>query len=317
MLVLTSLLPDTARTIITRNRSPDIPFEQSINPYRGCEHGCVYCYARPSHAYLDLSPGQDFETHVFFKPKAREHLIEELARPGYRVKTIALGTNTDAYQLVERDLEITRSLLTLLLECRHPVSIVTKGSLIERDLDLLAELARLRLVHVLVSFTTLDDDLKRRMEPRTASPRRRLAMIRALADCGVPTGVLLAPIIPALNDHELEDMLARAADAGASWAGYVLLKLPHELKSLFTEWLNEHYPERAEHVLSLIRQMRGGRLNDPRFGYRQRGTGPFAELLEARFLKARKLNGLDRDPEPLDHTRFTPPSVNRDQLSLW
>jgi DNA repair photolyase len=312
----TTLHVDTARSVIARNRSPDLPFDQSLNPYRGCEHGCIYCYARATHAYLDLSPGQDFETQIFYKPNARELLHAELAATGYTVSPLALGTNTDPYQPVERDLEVTRGILELMLELKHPVTIVTKGALILRDLDLLAELARERLVAVNVSLTTLDHDLKRRMEPRTAGPERRLGMIAALSRAGVPTGVLTAPIIPALNDHELERMLAAAAEHGATSAGYVLLRLPHEVEALFLEWLNAHYPDRAEHVQSLLRQMRGGSLNDARFHSRQHGHGPFAALLKARFERARRQHGLDRRTT-LCTTLFRPPPEPRRQLDLW
>jgi DNA repair photolyase len=311
----TTLHIDTARSIIARNRSPDLPFEQSINPYRGCEHGCIYCYARATHSYLDLSPGQDFETQLFYKPNARELLRAELAARGYVAKPIALGTNTDPYQPVERELRVTRGILELLLEVRHPLTIVTKGSLILRDLDLLAELARHRLAAVNVSLTTLDHDLKRRMEPRTAGPEQRLHMIRALTDAGVPTGVLVAPIIPALNDHEVERMLEAAAQHGAIGAGYVLLRLPHEVEALFIEWLRAHFPDRAEHVLSLIRQMRDGALNDPAFGSRQRGSGPFAQLIKARFARARRAYGLTGD-FALDTSLFRPPREPTTQLDL-
>jgi DNA repair photolyase len=311
----TTLHIDTARSIIARNRSPDLPFRQSINPYRGCEHGCIYCYARATHSYLDLSPGQDFETQLFYKPDAQQLLRTELAAPGYVASPIALGANTDPYQPVERELRVTRGILELLLAQKHPVTIVTKGSLILRDLDLLAELARHRLVAVNVSVTTLDHDLKRRMEPRTAGPEQRLRMIRALTDAGVPTGVLAAPIIPALNDHELERILEAAARHGAIAAGYVLLRLPHEVKTLFEEWLRAHYPDRAEHVLSLIRQMRNGALYDATFHSRQRGSGPFAGLLQARFARAQRANGLNREFE-LDVAQFTPPRKPSPQLDL-
>jgi len=312
----TTLHIDTARSVITRNRSPDLPFNQSINPYRGCEHGCIYCYARATHSYLDLSPGQDFETQIFYKPNACELLRAELAAPGYTVNPIALGTNTDPYQAVERGLRVTRGILELLLEAKHPVTIVTKGSLILRDLDLLAELARDGLVAVNVSLTTLDHDLKRRLEPRTAGPEQRLHMIRALTDAGVPTGVLVAPIIPALNDHELERMLEAAAAHGAMSAGYVLLRLPHEVEALFVEWLRAHYPDRAEHVLSLIRQMRGGVLDDPAFGSRQRGRGPFAQLLKARFERAKRSYDLDGDFR-LNTSLFSSAREPEPQLDLW
>ena len=270
----TELHIDRARSIIARNDSPDIGFSQSINPYRGCEHGCIYCYARPSHSYLDLSPGRDFETQIFYKPNAVELLRAELAKPEYVVSPIAFGTNTDPYQPVERNLRLMRGILELLLELRHPLTIVTKGGLILRDLDLLAELAADGLAAVHVSLTTLDDELKRRMEPRTAGPKQRLHMVRELAAHGVPTGVLLAPIIPGLNDHELEQMLEQAAGAGATSAGYVLLRLPHEVKALFEEWLREHYPDRAEHVLSLVRQMHGGALYDSALSWSPTRLGP-------------------------------------------
>jgi DNA repair photolyase len=306
---------DSARTIIARNRSPDIPFSQSINPYRGCEHGCIYCYARPTHSYLDLSPGRDFETEIFYKPNAVELLRAELARPGYEVSPIAFGANTDPYQPIERQLEVTRALLELLLEHRHPVTIVTKGSLILRDLDLLAAFAELDLIAVSVSVTTLDDELKRRMEPRTAGPKQRLAMIKALAAAGVPTGVMAAPMIPALNDHELERILEAAAECGAGSAGYVLLRLPHEVEPLFVEWLRAHYPDRAPHVLSLLKQLHGGAVYDSSFGSRQRGSGPFAALLAARFEKARRRYGLTRETV-LATDKFVPPRALAPQLDL-
>lgn len=311
----TTLHVDNARTIIARNDSPDIPFRQSINPYRGCEHGCIYCYARATHAYLDLSPGLDFETRLFYKPNAIELLRAELAAPRYEVSPIALGTNTDPYQPIELKLNVTRRILTLMLELEHPVTIVTKGALILRDIELLAALASKNLVAVNVSLTTLDNELKRRMEPRTAGPQQRLRMIRQLSDAGIPTGVLAAPIIPALNDHELEQLLMQAARHGATSAGYVLLRLPHEVEDLFVEWLNGHYPDRAGHVLSLVRQLRGGTLNDGGFHSRQRGRGPLAALLEARFKKAQRQWRLDREIV-LRTDLFRPPRAARPQLDL-
>jgi DNA repair photolyase len=311
----TTLHVDSARTIIARNRSPDIGFDQSINPYRGCEHGCIYCYARPTHSYLDLSPGRDFETEIFYKPNAVELLRAELARPGYEPSPIAFGTNTDPYQPVERELRVMRGLLELLLQVKHPLTIVTKGALILRDLDLLRAFAEQELVAVHVSVTTLDDELKRRMEPRTAGPKQRLAMIRQLAAAGVPTGVMAAPVIPALNDHELEGILEAAAANGATGAGYVLLRLPHEVAPLFVEWLHAHYPDRAEHVLSLMRQLRGGALYDSEFGSRQRGFGPFAALLAARFRKASRRLGLER-AVTLRTDTFSAPRPSRAQLEL-
>ena len=306
--VATEVRAEAARTVIARNDSPDIPFAQSINPYRGCEHGCVYCYARPSHAYVDLSPGLDFETRLFYKADAAWLLRAELARPGYRCMPIMLGANTDPYQPVEKRLRVTREILEVLLQLRHPLTVITKGALVLRDLDLLQEFASLNLVRVTVSLTTLDPELKRTLEPRAASPQARLRVIRALADAGVPVGVLTAPMIPAVNDAELEALLAAAAGAGATRAGYVLLRLPHEVKDLFRAWLEQHLPLRAAHVMSLIRQARDGRDNDPRFGQRMRGSGPWATMLRARFELARKRLGLsgERDPD-LDTTSFCPP----------
>jgi len=311
----TTLHIDRARTIIARNASPDIPFDRSINPYRGCEHGCIYCYARATHSYLDLSPGRDFETEIFYKPNAVELLRAELASPSYDVSPIAFGTNTDPYQPVERQLTLTRGLLELLLAHKHPVTIVTKGALILRDLDLLRAFAEQDLVAVHVSVTTLDDELKRRMEPRTAGPKQRLAMIRELSAAGIPTGVMAAPVIPALNEHELESILEAAAENGAGSAGYVLLRLPHEVEPLFVEWLHGHYPDRAEHVLSLLRQLRGGALYDSQFGSRQRGFGPLAALLKARFQKARRRYGLEREVT-LRRDKFLAPRPSRPQLEL-
>jgi DNA repair photolyase len=314
----TELRPEQSRSVISRNDSPDIPFRQSINPYRGCEHGCVYCYARPAHAYVDLSPGLDFETKIFFKLQAPELLRRELTQPGYRCQPIALGANTDAYQPAERELRITRGLLEVLAEFRHPFSIVTKSALIERDLDILAPLAAEHLVQVMVSVTTLDDELKRRMEPRTAAPARRLATIGRLAAAGIPVAVLVAPVIPALNDHELENILEAAAQAGARQAGYVLLRLPHEVGPLFEGWLADHYPLRASHVLNQVREMRGGALNDPSFGSRMKGKGPLAQLLRQRFDRACREFGLNAGDVPaLDTTRFRVPARAGAQMSLW
>lgn len=304
----TVLRIDTARTVISRNSSPDVPFSASINPYRGCEHGCSYCFARPTHAYLGLSPGLDFETQLAWKPDAAQCLREELSAPGYRPAPIALGVNTDAYQPVERRLRLTRALLEVLCETQHPVSIVTKGALIERDIDLLAELARDNLVQVMFSITTLDAELARRMEPRAAGPARRLAAMRTLHEAGIPVGVLCAPVIPALNDHELEAILAEARAAGAQSAGYVLLRLPLEVADIFQDWLAHHYPGRSTHVMSLLRQMRDGRAYDAAFGRRMRGSGPLAEVLSQRFrLLCTRLN-LHRSPRELDCTRFRAPA---------
>jgi len=309
----TTITIERARSIIARNDSPDIPFDQSINPYRGCEHGCVYCYARPSHAYLELSPGLDFETKLFAKTNAAELLKLELAKPGHRVSPISLGANTDCYQPAERKLGITRQILEVLSQCSHPLTIVTKSALVERDLDILAPMAQRNLVKVFVSIGTLDRVLARKLEPRAASPQRRLDTLRALSQAGVPCGVMVAALIPALNDKTLEHVLEEASKAGALEAAYVILRLPNELKDIFKEWLATHYPERAEHVMSIIRQMRGGRENDPRFHERMRGMGNYAELISKRFAIACKRFGLNghgggrRTPE-LDCTRFVPPS---------
>jgi DNA repair photolyase len=303
----TTVTPERTRTLITRNDSPDVPFEQSVNPYKGCEHGCVYCFARTTHAYLGLSPGLDFESRIFSKPDAPERLRRELRRPGYRVQPLALGANTDAYQPVERRLALTRRILEVLAEHEHPVSIVTKSELVLRDLDLLAPLAKRCLVSVLVSVTTLEASLARRMEPRAPTPRRRLAVIERLDRAGVPVGVLASPMIPGLNDSELEAILEACADAGARSANYILVRLPGEVKGLFSEWLEAEYPDRAARVLGLVRQTRDGRLYDPRYGSRMRGVGPYAELLERRFSVACARLGLAHRPAPLDTTRFRVP----------
>ena len=322
----TTVTEERARSIIARNDSPDIPFEQSINPYRGCEHGCIYCYARPSHAYLELSPGLDFESRLFAKTNAVEVLRAELAKPGYRCSPIAFGANTDCYQPLERRYRLTRGAIELLSECRHPLTLVTKSALVERDLDLLAPMARDNLAKVFVSITTLERVLARRMEPRAASPQRRLDTLRALAAAGVPCGVMVAPVIPALNDSAIEEVLEAARDAGASMAGYQMLRLPNELKILFREWLAAHYPQRAEHVMSIVRQVRGGRDNDPRFGHRMTGGGNYAELAARRFAIACKRLGLNGDERgqrarrELDCTRFRPPpppSEKHVQLALF
>lgn len=314
----TEVAVDAARSILSHNDSPDIPYDRSINAYRGCEHGCIYCYARPSHAYLGLSPGLDFESRLFVKPQAAQLLRKELSRPGYRCAPIALGSNTDPYQPIEREYRVTRQILEVLLECRHPVTIVTKSALIERDLDLLLALAAQKLVHVALSITTLDHTLARKMEPRATAPQRRLETIAALAAAGIPTAVMTAPIIPALNDSAMESILEAARDAGACSAGYVLLRLPHELAELFEQWLRLHVPLKAEHVMSLIRQSRGGKPYDTAFGSRMTGQGPFADMIAQRFRLAVKRLGLEQWP-PLDTSRFTPPAPRKDtpQLSLF
>lgn len=314
---------DASRTVLTFNQSPDVPFDRSVNPYRGCEHGCIYCYARPTHAYLGLSPGLDFETRLFCKPDAAKQLERELAAPGYRPRTLVLGANTDPYQPIERRHEITRSVLQVLRDCRHPVVITTKAPLVLRDLDLLVPMAERRLAAVLVSITTLDPALARRMEPRAAAPQRRLQVIQALAEARVPVGVLVSPLIPGLTDPDLERILELAAQAGASRAGTILIRLPLEVAGLFEDWLRAHYPERAERVLSLIRQCRVGRLNDPDFGSRMRGSGPIAELLAQRFRLAARRVRLDPGLEhpggtwDLDSAQFRPPRPPGTQLSLF
>ena len=313
----TTVRPEPARTIISRNRSPDIRFDQSINPYRGCEHGCIYCYARPSHAYLNLSPGLDFETRLFYKKDAAQLLERELAAPSYKCSPITIGANTDPYQPIEREHRVTRSIIEVLARCRHPFSIITKSAMIERDIDLLALMAQDRLVHALVSVTTLSNDLKRTLEPRTASPAARLRTIRRLSEAGVPVSVMVAPVIPVLTDFEMEQILAASAEAGAKFAGYVLLRLPNELKDLFREWLQHNEPLKAKHVMSRLQAMRNGRDNDPRWGHRQRGEGEYAELLQKRFAAACVRFGLNRG-ERFTHNRdlFSAPGVAPKQLAL-
>jgi DNA repair photolyase len=314
----TTLAVDATRTIIARNDSPDIGFDRSINPYRGCEHGCIYCYARPSHAYLGLSPGLDFETRIFYKPNAAALLRDELRKKGYVCRPIALGSNTDPYQPAERKLGVTRSILEVLREFHHSVTIVTKGALIQRDIDILSDMAREKLAVVTVSVTTLDRDLARTMEPRAATPERRIETIAALSKAGIPTGVLSAPMIPALNDREMEAILGRAREAGASVAGYTLLRLPLELKALFKEWLETHEPQKAAHVLSLVAQCHGGKIYDSAWSKRMVGGGPYAEMLAARFDRAcRKLGYSPRSTHMLDTSRFHPPAQKGDQLALF
>ena len=313
----TTVTAEVTRTIFARNDSPDVPFDRSINPYKGCEHGCVYCFARPTHAYLGLSAGLDFETKIVSKPQAAQRLAEELRKPGYQCEVVALGANTDPYQPIERELRITRSILEVMAEYRHPVSIVTKSNLVLRDLDILAPMAAQRLACVLVSITSLDRALARRLEPRAPTPRRRLDAVRILSEAGVPTGVLTAPMIPGLNDAELEKLLEAAAGAGAGSAGYVLLRLPFEVKELFAQWLETHYPLKAAHVLSLVRETHGGKLYDAQFGSRMRGSGPYADLLEQRFDKACARLRLGPRLVPLDTTLFRVPPRAGDQLTLF
>ncbi|MDA8050601.1 MAG: PA0069 family radical SAM protein [Rhodospirillales bacterium] len=303
----TTLIRDQSCSAIAWNESPDIGFDRAVNPYRGCEHGCIYCYARPSHAYLGLSPGLDFETKIVFKPDLAYLLEREIRRPGYQVRPIALGSNTDPYQPVERRLLLTRAVLDLLDRTGHPLAIVTKSAGVVRDLEILARMAARNLARVHVSLTTLDAGLARRMEPRASAPARRLQAMAELARAGVPVGVMAAPMIPGLNDAELEKILEAAARNGARHAAFVLIRLPHELKEMFGEWLEQHVPGRARHVLGLVRQAREGRLNDPSFHGRMRGSGPYAELLAARFARAARSLGLAERPAELDCGQFIPP----------
>ena len=313
----TTVTADTTRTIIARNTSPDVPFDRSINPYRGCEHGCVYCFARPTHAFLGLSPGLDFESRLFYKPDAAALLEKELRKPSYKCDVMAMGTNTDPYQPIERDLKLTRRILEVLAAHNHPVGIVTKSSLIARDIDILAPMAEKKLAQVCLSVTTLDRDLSRRMEPRAPTPQRRLDTIRALNDAGIPCGVMAAPMIPVLTDPELESILAAAKDAGAHMAGYVLLRLPLEIKDLFREWLDAHAPLKADHVMNAVKTAGGGQIYDPTFGVRQRGTGVYADLLLQRFEKACRRLGLIERGYRLDRTLFRPPPRAGDQMGLF
>ena len=312
----TTLSVDRARSIISYNDSPDVGFDRSINPYRGCEHGCIYCFARPTHALLGLSPGLDFETKLFYKPDAAALLAEELRHPNYRPATVAIGTNTDPYQPVERERRLTRQLLEVLAEFRHPFGIVTKSALVTRDLDIIGPMAARGLASVTITVTTLDGGLTQRLEPRAAHPKRRLAAIKELQTAGVPVSVLFAPVIPALNDWELERVLEAAASAGADGAGYVLLRLPLEIKQLFSEWLETHVPDKANRVLSLIRQTRGGALYDSTFGQRMRGSGPVAQLLEQRFKTRCRRLGINRRSRALSAGQFRAPPVAGDQLKL-
>ena len=317
----TRLLVDSAKSIISRNDSPDIGFDQSLNPYRGCEHGCIYCYARPTHAWLGLSPGLDFETQIFHKPDAPRLLREELSHPDYVCSTIVLGTATDAYQPFERKERLTRALLEVMLETRHPVSVVTKSSLIVRDIDLWAELARHNLAHVGISLTTLDGLLARQLEPRASAPQARLAAMRKLSEAGIPVSAFASPLIPALNDHELEKLLGAARAHGAESAGYTLLRLPHEVAGLFREWLDWHAPEKAARIMSVLYDLRGGRANDANFGSRMKGLGHFADLIRQRFDLACRRLGLAREWPQLDTAAFRPPPAakraDERQMSLF
>jgi DNA repair photolyase len=314
----TEVTEERARSVISRNDSPDIDFTQAINPYRGCEHGCVYCFARPSHSYLGLSPGLDFETRLRAKGNLAEVLRSELAKPGYVVSPINIGSNTDPYQPVEKRWRLTRAALEVLAECRHPCTIVTKNALVERDLDLLVPMARAHLVQVFISINALDNHLAAKLEPRASAPHRRMQAVRTLSAAGVPVGVLVAPIIPALNDRDMEAVIAQAAAAGARSAGYTTLRLPHELKALFREWLALHAPQRAEHVMSLVQQMNGGRDYDSDFATRMHGHGVFADLLRRRFDVACRKHGLTRARElQLDTAHFVPPRPVTPQGDLF
>jgi DNA repair photolyase len=313
----TEVIVEKARTIITRNDSPDLSFDRSINPYRGCEHGCSYCFARPTHAFQGLSPGLDFETKIFVKSNAPELLEKELRAPGYEPRTIALGANTDPYQPLERRFRLTRSILEVLNRAKHPVGIVTKSALVTRDIDILSQMADRQLAKVAVSITTLDPKLSRRMEPRAASPAKRLDTVRRLAEAGIPVTVLVAPIIPAINEHEIEDILKESYAAGAREAGYVLLRLPHELKDLMRDWLIEHYPDKLRHVFSLLQESRGGKDYDSRWGLRQRGVGPFAWMVGRRFEAATERFGFNQRRLKLRTDLFEPPVKGSGQLALF
>jgi DNA repair photolyase len=305
----TTVTREFAKTILTRNDSPDIPFDVSLNPYRGCEHGCVYCYARPTHSFLGLSPGLDFESRLIAKVNAPQLLRRELGKASYVPLPIAIGVNTDAYQPIERELRITREVIEILADCRHPFALITKSSLIERDLDLLADLGRTGLVRVAVSITTLDHELSRKLEPRAASPTRRLRTVRTLADAGIPVSVSVSPMIPFVNDHEMESILEASAKAGATNAHFIVLRLPWELNAVFQSWLQAHFPDRAARVMNRIRDMRGGRDYDSQFGKRMRGEGIWSELYQQRFARVARRLALNRDRRPLDVTQFRAPAA--------
>lgn len=313
----THVRQEQARSILTRNSSPDIGFDRSINPFRGCEHGCIYCYARPSHGFLDLSPGMDFETQLTVKPNAAALLAQTLGRRGYTPATIAIGTNTDPYQPIEKTWQVMRQLLQVLAAHRHPVSIVTKGTMIERDIDILSDMAAQGLVNVGLSITTLDADLSRSMEPRVPTPARRLGTLKRLTDAGVPVRVMASPMIPALTDHELESILSASADAGATSARMIVLRLPHEVAPLFHDWLHAHVPDRAPRVLARIKELHGGQLYDPQWGKRMTGQGAWAALMQHRFRIAAKRCGLDQDLAKLRTDLFHVPPKPGDQLSLF
>jgi DNA repair photolyase len=313
----TTVTAETGRTVITKNTSPDIGFDRSINPYRGCEHGCIYCYARPSHAYMGLSPGLDFETKLFFKADAAKLLEKELSKPGYQPRPIHIGANTDPYQPIERELKVTRSVLEVLQRFRHPFTLITKSALIVRDLDILTDMGKAGLCKATVSITSLDRRLARDLEPRASTPPRRLEALGALAAAGVPSVVSFSPVILGLNDSELEAVLAAAARLGAVGATYVMLRLPLEIRALFEEWLSVHRPDRAKRIMSLVRQLRGGRAYEAAFGLRMTGQGPWAELIAQRFGRACEKHGLNRGAEALDVTQFQVPAQPRPQLDLF
>jgi DNA repair photolyase len=315
--VETIVTPELAKTIISRNQNPDISFDQSINPYRGCEHGCSYCYARPNHAYVGLSPGVDFETKLFVKANAAELLEKEFSKPSYRPRTIMLGGVTDIYQPIERGYGVTRSILQVMERWRHPVALITKSQLVIRDLDILGPMAERGLAKAAISVTTLERRISRVMEPRAAAPHRRIEAIRALAQAGVPATVMVAPIIPGINDSEIEAILEEAARAGATGAGYVVLRLPLEIKDLFRDWLERYFPDRAVRVMNIVRDMRGGRDYDPEWGKRQKGEGPYAKLIAARFETACRRLGFDKPRLPLDHTQFRRPIEAGGQQDLF
>ncbi|MGY4748659.1 PA0069 family radical SAM protein [Pannonibacter sp. Q-1] len=313
----TTVQEEKARTIITRNSSPDISFDRSINPYRGCEHGCIYCFARPSHAFMGLSPGLDFETRLFAKPNSAELLERELARPGYQVRTIAIGTNTDPYQPIERRYKLMREILTVLETYNHPVAIVTKSALVLRDADILSRMAEKGLAKVALSITSLDKDLVRTLEPRASAPHRRLGALKGLSEAGIPASVMMAPVIPALTDSEIEALLEAAAEHGATEAGYILLRLPLEVSELFRDWLLRNRPDRYRHVMNILRSMRGGKDYDAEWGQRMRGLGPYAQQIGQRFSLACKRLGLNQRRKKLNTELFTPPQVGGVQLSLF
>ncbi len=317
-IVLTELSTTQAKSIISSNNSPDVPFEHSLNAYRGCEHGCVYCFARPTHSFLDLSPGLDFETKIFFKSNAADLLREEFSKPNYEVKTISLGNVTDCYQPIEKRLGITRELLKLFLEYKHPVSLATKSSLVERDLDLFEALANEKLIHIAITITTLNKKLAQNLEPRATTPGRRLKTIRALSEVGVPVSVFVAPIIPFLTDHELEHILQESKIHGALGANFVMLRLPHELKDLFADWLESYYPLKAQHIFNRLMEMHEGELYQSKFGKRMRGSGAYAKMIEERFRVACNKIGLNRNFYELDHSKFMRPTFHTSlQLEMF